>query len=445
MLNSSVVEHLPSRHVCTVCGFPGNTGELCKTPTCRSQGVHVLPPDPVVDQLKGVVDARFGTKVGRFILGKRLGSGGCGSVYAGYRCDGQSLLRAAIKLLREFTGKNDLAVLKKFWQEAKILSQLQCDNIIAAVGEDVEIADNMGQYIAMELFPGLSLREWMASHHARYGSIPLFLLRSIMTQMGQALTYAHANGVIHRDIKPENILVMSDANHVMVKLVDFGLAKITELGSTTTNVCGTRPYMAPETLYGKCYTSSDIYSLGVVLMEWFTTFRKDGIDVVMRRAAASPRLGLSRVFSRSVCPPEQRYESVRGFQLEACAAIDELQSMGFTTCGDQVYESACNQLESRSRYDVVHVEKDGVVWSEPVVASTTLWNLVEILKSRPAAGVKGGKYGETWVLEDANGRALVDSQGGEDSEFEKTIPDLQVELNRLGLVDGSRIRIKLKS
>src|ERR1041384_1113868 len=162
--------------------------------------------------------------------------------------------------------------LKRFILEAKAASALNHPNIltvyeIGRVDEDT--------FIATEFVEGVTLRQ-----HLRLQRLKLIEVLDIAIQIASALVAAHAAGIVHRDIKPENIMVRKDG---IVKLLDFGLAKLTEreesltgLEATTMayvntepgSVLGTAAYMSPEQAAGReVDTRSDIWSLGVVLYE----------------------------------------------------------------------------------------------------------------------------------------------------------------------------------
>ena len=166
--------------------------------------------------------------------------------------------------------------LKRFVQEAKAASALNHPNILTVY--EIGRTDDT-TYIATEFVDGLTLRQHL--HH----SLKLTEILDISIQIASALVAAHAAGIVHRDIKPENIMVRKDG---IVKVLDFGLAKLTERFDSTASgseattfalvntepgtVLGTAAYMSPEQALGREVDArSDIWSLGVVLYEMLTS------------------------------------------------------------------------------------------------------------------------------------------------------------------------------
>ncbi len=199
----------------------------------------------------------------------QIGSGGMGDVYL---ADDTKLDRkVAIKFLHEKFSKDE-DLLNRFIQEAKAASALNHPNILTVY----EIGEHEGRhYISAEYIDGKTLRERMKQRLTFDETL------SIMVQTAEALSAAHQAGIIHRDIKPENIMVRSDG---YVKVLDFGLAKLTEINHTDgeeqtkklvkTNpgvVMGTVAYMSPEQARGKNTDArSDVFSFGIVLYEMLT-------------------------------------------------------------------------------------------------------------------------------------------------------------------------------
>src|SRR6185295_6391497 len=164
---------------------------------------------------------------------------------------------------------------QRFEQEARAASALNHPNV--CVIHDVGVTDNGRHFIAMEFIQGPTLRDMLAD-----GIFSPLEALDIIIQVGDALASAHAKGIVHRDIKPENFMLRPDG---YVKVVDFGLAKLTELlpeqrhaGEVETKVhteshmiMGTIKYMSPEQLReGLVDERTDIWSLGIVLYEMLT-------------------------------------------------------------------------------------------------------------------------------------------------------------------------------
>src|SRR5882672_10148283 len=203
----------------------------------------------------------------------KIGAGGMGEVYLAQ--DTKLDRKVAIKFLHEEFSK-DVDKLNRFVQEAKAASALNHPNILTVY----EIGEVDGKnYIATELIDGQTLRE----HLSHKDSLQLNQILKIGVQVSEALSAAHLAGIIHRDIKPENIMLRKDG---YAKVLDFGLAKLSEPGAVATGsagsedatraqvnttpgmVMGTVSYMSPEQARGTTTDArTDIWSLGVVLYE----------------------------------------------------------------------------------------------------------------------------------------------------------------------------------
>jgi Tol biopolymer transport system component len=215
-----------------------------------------------------------GARIGPFDVVDLLGTGGMGAVYRAH--DSRLRREVAIKVLPP-AFSSDPNRLKRFEQEALAVARLAHPNIVAVH----DIGTHEGSpYIVMELLDGASLREKM------HGSLPLRLALEYSTQIARGLAAAHERGIVHRDLKPENVFVTRDNR---VKILDFGLAKLTDANSPTeatastlTNhgfaLLGTAAYMSPEQVRGVAADHrADLFSLGVVLYEmiWgISPFRK---------------------------------------------------------------------------------------------------------------------------------------------------------------------------
>jgi eukaryotic-like serine/threonine-protein kinase len=201
--------------------------------------------------------------LGRYEITGELGRGAMGVVFKGQ--DPTIHRTVAIKTVRLADLDEEILgdVKKKFFREAESAGLLTHPNIVTIYdcGEEHDLA-----FIAMEYLEGEDLK-----NYRKKGSLlPIREALSIVTQVAEALDYAHSKGVVHRDIKPANIMRVKDTNEI--KVTDFGIARITASSKTSSGVViGTPFYMSPEQVAGKKVDGrSDIFSLGVVLFEMLT-------------------------------------------------------------------------------------------------------------------------------------------------------------------------------
>jgi eukaryotic-like serine/threonine-protein kinase len=212
-----------------------------------------------------------GETVGRFEILCSLGAGGMGQIYLAR--DAQLSRNIALKLIaQEFA--TDYRRVLRFEQEARAASALNHPNV--CVIHEIGITDEGRHFIAMEYIQGTTLRD-----HLARGPLKTLEALQVAIQVGTALASAHAVGIVHRDIKPENIMLRPDG---YVKVVDFGLAKLTErlqeistaeaqavVHTEPRTLMGTVKYMSPEQLREVPVDErTDIWSLGVVLYEMLT-------------------------------------------------------------------------------------------------------------------------------------------------------------------------------
>jgi serine/threonine protein kinase len=207
-----------------------------------------------------------GTTLGRYTIRQSLGAGGMGEVYLAF--DPELERSVALKVLPDDLAEDSLRV-ARFVREAKAASALNHPNILT-----VHDAGTHGdtRFLVTELVDGRTLREWLDE-----GRPDLRSLLDVVAQAASALSAAHEAGIVHRDVKPENLMLRRDG---LVKVVDFGIAKLTAAPSLDTGastaaqatqpgaVLGTVRYMSPEQARGGAVDArSDVWSLGVVLYE----------------------------------------------------------------------------------------------------------------------------------------------------------------------------------
>ncbi|MGD0227563.1 MAG: protein kinase [Terriglobia bacterium] len=203
----------------------------------------------------------------RFRLVRRLGKGGMGTVFLAEQI-GVGNRPVALKVLNRKL-LDDPDFLLRFQNEAGSTGRIRHPNVVT-IHESAQ-SDDGTPYIAMEFLEGESLREVLKQR----GALPLPEVAEILQQAARGLNAAHKLGIIHRDLKPDNIfLTHGDEGELVVKVVDFGIAKLRESSTMHTQtgmVLGTPAYMSCEQASGmksdELDARSDIYSLAVVVYE----------------------------------------------------------------------------------------------------------------------------------------------------------------------------------
>lgn len=194
-------------------------------------------------------------------------------------------LFAMKRLLPQLVGEQDAKA--RFLEEAQIAARLRHVNIVSVV--DIG-SDGEGPFMLMDFVPGVSLAQHIAALQRADELIPVEVLLEITRQAAAALVHAHDAGVVHRDVTPSNLLLGVDG---VVRLTDFGIAKLTSAGNPTTAgiVKGKWGYLAPEQLrFEEVDARTDLYTLGIGLHEALTTERLyDGVPAeVAQRILAEP-------------------------------------------------------------------------------------------------------------------------------------------------------------
>ncbi len=232
----------------------------------------------VRDKIGGAIDEEIkqdkggmiGKRLGVYVLTKEIGRGGMGAVYLAERADGEFRQRVALKVIKR--GMDTDFIVRRFRNERQILATLDHPNIARLL--DGGTTDDGLPFFVMEYIEGSPVYRFS---DAKKLSITERL--RLFIKICNAVDYAHENLIIHRDIKPTNILVTGDG---MPKLLDFGIAKILnpELAADSIDPTATAmrmmtpEYASPEQVRGEAVTTtSDIYSLGVLLYELLTGHR----------------------------------------------------------------------------------------------------------------------------------------------------------------------------
>jgi serine/threonine protein kinase len=233
---------------------------------------------------------RPGTRIGCYKLLKQLGEGGMGMVYL---AEQEQLIRRRVALKIIKPGMDSKRVLARFEAERQALALLDHPNIAQVY--DAGTAESGRPYFVMEYVKGTPITEFCDRH-----TLSIEQRLRLFQQVCQAVHHAHQKGIIHRDIKPSNILVTSENDQVIPKIIDFGVAKavvqpLTErtLITEESQLLGTPEYMSPEQVEfanEDIDTRSDIYSLGVLLYELLTgalpfdseTLRTGGVEHIRK-------------------------------------------------------------------------------------------------------------------------------------------------------------------
>ncbi|HRH42593.1 MAG TPA: serine/threonine-protein kinase [Pyrinomonadaceae bacterium] len=214
----------------------------------------------------------IGKQIGKYKLTEMLGEGGMGAVFLADRTDGEFEQQVAIKLLKQgFVSK---IALSRFVSERQILARLHHRFIAQLL--DGGTTDEGMPYLVMEYIEGLPLIDYCNQHN-----LDLKARLELFQKICSAVQYAHQHLVIHRDLKPSNIMVTEDGSP---KLLDFGISKLVtpenDALQTQTEFRALTPgYASPEQVKGDTIsTSSDVYSLGVILYELLTGKRPYNTD-----------------------------------------------------------------------------------------------------------------------------------------------------------------------
>jgi serine/threonine-protein kinase len=279
-----------------------------------------LGADFGVTSLKALpVEDPIGRLVGRYRLERCIGSGGMGTVYLGTRADAEFSQRVAIKLVKR--GMDSDEIMRRFRAEKQTLAALHHPNIALLL--DGGVTDSGQPYLVMEYVEGEPIDRYCDRLR-----LPVEARLSLFLAICDAVRHAHQNLVVHRDLKPANILVNGDG---VPKLVDFGIAKLITPGerphATTPQERRLTPeYASPEQVTGQpITTSSDVYSLGVILYELlcghqpyrFPTRTPAEIERVVAEGSAPPPseavTRIERGGRDEVCTPDEvaRARSVR--------------------------------------------------------------------------------------------------------------------------------------
>jgi TolB-like protein/Tfp pilus assembly protein PilF len=365
-----------------------------------------------------------GTRLGPYEILAPLGAGGMGEVYRAR--DSRLGREVAIKVLpREVA--SDPERLARFEREARVVAALNHPSIV--VLHSIE-EDRDTRFITMELVEGQSLDRLVAP-----GGLPLARVLDLAIPLADALVAAHAHGVVHRDLKPGNVMVTRDGR---VKVLDFGLAKpaagepgllasqaatVAAPISSTGQIMGTVPYMAPEQLRGEPVDArADLFSLGILLYELATGRRPfagatsaEVISAILRdaprpaqtlRGDLPPDLG--RIIGRCLeKDPERRVQTAKDVRNELEIVRREAQAGPGPATARVAAPAAAAELPSVAVLPFVNRSRDEAdEYFSDGLADELLSVLVKIRGLRVAARTSTATFkGKTFTIGEV-GRAL---------------------------------------
>jgi serine/threonine protein kinase len=277
----------------------------------------------------------------KYRLDEKIGAGGFGAVY---RATHMEMKRAvAVKIFKPQPGNDSADALERFRLEAVSASRINHANAVAVL--DSGISSEGIAYLVMELLKGHTL----TAELKRKKILSIERVAQILIPICDVLEKAHSMGIVHRDIKPDNIFLHRGEAGEVVKVVDFGIAKLTESSASidarsltaTGGIIGTPTYMSPERLEGKIYDGrADVYSLGVLLYEMLcgrAPFRADSGEVIalvrmhlmkppqpLREVNAQVPAAVERVVLRALekSPQQRPTPKALGEEFLAAAGID---------------------------------------------------------------------------------------------------------------------------
>ena len=290
-------------------------------------------PQGPIPSVVGATDPLIGRVLNdRFRILSPLGSGGMGKVYKAVQTPLDRVV--ALKILNpNFPAEKDPAFKRRFFLEASLTSKLRHPNTVTVI--DYGQTEDGIYFIAMEYMEGQTLAEVLAQEK----TLPWRRVLDIAQQICRSLREAHKLGVIHRDLKPANVMLLNEADHDMVKVLDFGLVKsflvadgaggdpeVTQNGV----FLGSPQYMAPEQARNVADPRSDVYSLGILVYQMLSgrpPFQgKDYLEVIFQHMKEAPR-PLRDANPATDVPPEVEAVVIRCLQKDPVARFQSMDEV----------------------------------------------------------------------------------------------------------------------
>ncbi len=289
------------------------------------------------------------SKIGQYLISKKLGEGGMGAVYLGeHEFTGRM---AAIKMISSGNFENEDST-QRLKDEARALGKISHPNIVNVIDF---FPEGGAFYLVLEYVNGVSLDKLF-----KVSEINLFQAVDTALKAGRGIAAAHAHNILHRDIKPQNVMISESGE---VKLMDFGLAKFADATSKTRTgiIMGTPRYMSPEQCRGTPLDArSDLYSYGVLVYrlacgrEPFT--EGDAFQVASKHVYERPPAPevfnadippeLSRIILKALAKnPEERYPDMGVMLLELEQVCEALKTAGTADTAPLTATLALSQLQ----------------------------------------------------------------------------------------------------
>ncbi len=391
------------------------------------------PQQHTITSLTDDLDAGEGeelTKVGRYLIKEKIGHGSMGMVYLAR--DPYIKRDVAIKIARfsqEVEQEEAERYKERFFTEAQSAGRLNHPNIVAIYDAGIH-KDSC--YIAMEYIDGPTLQKYCKTETL----LPVTKAAEIVFVAAKALDYAHRRGVVHRDIKPSNIMLTRQG---VVKIADFGIAKVDSQGGSRMGLVGSPCYMSPEQVREEpIREKSDIFSLGCVFYELITgkkAFFGDNYFAILYKITHEdptppshlrPELPeiLDKIIARALAKdPGQRYQTCMDMAYDLRVALRGLKEASRRTKMEDVvdYVQQVPFFESFSREQVqqilmasnlIRVPKGQVVVNEGEIDDSfyiILSGKAAVVKnSKPLATIERGEcFGEMAYLSGQTRAATV--------------------------------------
>lgn len=346
----------------------------------------VLPSEEELGPLhvRGPALAEGAEVGGDFVVERRLASGGMGSVYeARQSSTGRS---CALKVMHAPLAREP-ELQKRFVQEAQVASRIDSEHVVQVLAVGVDGPAEC-PWLAMELLSGMDLRAYVQQH----GALAPARVESFVAQICDALSAAHDEGVVHRDLKPQNLFVVEqDGAEPIIKLLDFGIAKVLVDGTyDTTGAMGSPAWMAPEQCSPgrSIQPGTDVWSLGLITFYmyagrpfWRAMNDRAGVGTLMREMLFEPlALGSDRARALGVrFPPElDRW-------LEACLERDPSARPAHAREAFERYRDVLDTCEARPATAAPSTTEGATRIAKVAVAATAMaalgWGLAMLLRA----------------------------------------------------------------